>query len=358
MEQVLSRRSRILIHLLIISGTLNIALIATFITFVLKDRNGVTLPTLSSTQKIKEVRLRNEDVLKEFASMPYDALVKELYNETHVEEGQRRCDLALAALVTYHHFDVERAVSGFSIEKRKVVFGNQAMTLYPGMDGERFEGIRLFARQEVWPLTPQGLFIEIKERKSIPDTLREAFSMTHEFFELKRAFGRLPYAISDQALFRLAYEGDWESISTFTEGEWAPFLVPRMMNGSQLAAYLLILLDKEFALKGLDDHQMGRLLSLLTEKTVEVEAFLKDVAGGIRSEHVHTLAEKPLEAPPRRYVVQSGDSLWKISRMFDVKVEVIQEMNALVSETLKPGTELILPAMGEDHILRDARDGI
>ena len=55
------------------------------------------------------------------------------------------------------------------------------------------------------------------------------------------------------------------------------------------------------------------------------------------------IAGKPFENPRRCYKVQSGDSLWKISRMFDVKIEIIQEMNGLNSETLKPGTKLIFP---------------
>ncbi|MCB1110897.1 MAG: LysM peptidoglycan-binding domain-containing protein [Chlamydiia bacterium] len=343
LEQVLSRRSRILIQALIISGTLNIALLATFVTFVLKERKGVVVPTAEGSARVKEVRLRNEAVLQEFAAMSYDDLVRQLYDETHVEEGQRRCDLALAALATYHDFDVERAFAGFPMEKRVVVFGDKTMTLFPGMESERLEGIRLFARRELWPLTAEGLFKEIQKREEIPDTLREAFFLTQEFFEVKRAFGRLPYALSDAMLFELAILGSWETVKNFSGEDLVSFLVPRMEKGSKLAAYLLVLEEKDYALKGLDTEQMEKLLALLTEKTPAVEAFLKEVGKGLRSDAIQELAGKPLENPPRRYVVQSGDSLWKISRRFDVKVEIIQEMNGLESQTLKPGTELVLP---------------
>ena len=120
--------------------------------------------------------------------------------------------------------------------------------------------------------------------------------------------------------------------------------MPRMEKGSKLAAYLLVLLEKEQALKKLDDAQMERLLSLLTEKTPEVEAFLSEVKNGLRCDHIQELAGKPLENLPLCHIVQPGDSLWKISRDYGVKVEVIQEMNRLESENLKLGAELLLPA--------------
>ena len=344
LEQVLSKRSRILIHALIISGTLNLALIATFVTLVIKERKRVVVPVAQVSERVKEVRLKNEQVLQEFASMSYDTLVRELYDETHVEEGQRRCDLALAALTRYHDFDVERAFAGFPVEQRKVVFGEESMVLFSGMRAERLEGVRLFARREVWPLTPRGLFNQIQNREGIPESLRESFILTNEFFEIKRAIGRLPYMISDETLFNLVTAGDWESVETFSSKDLVSFLVPRMEKGSKLAAYLMVLEERDYALKSLDDGQMEKLLALLTEKTPAIESFLKEVGDGIRADHVKELAGKPLENPPRQYTVQSGDSLWKISRMFDVKVEIIQEMNGLDSESLRPGIELTLPA--------------
>ncbi len=344
LEQVLSKRSRILIHALIISGTFNLALIATFVTLVIKERKRIVVPAVQLSERVKEVRLKNEEVLQEFASMTYDTLVRELYSETHVEEGQRRCDLALAALARYHDFDVERAFAGFPVEQRKVVFGEESMVLFSGIRAEGLEGVRLFARREVWPLTSRGLFKQVQNREKIPASLKESFILTNEFFEIKRAIGRSSYAISDEALFSLVTAGDWESIENFSSKDIRSFLLPRMGKGSKLAAYLMVLEERDYALKSLDDGQMERLLSLLTEKTPAIESFLKEVGDGIRADYIKELAGKPIKNPPRHYKIQSGDSLWKISRMFDVKVEIIQEMNGLDSESLKPGIELSLPA--------------
>lgn len=338
-EKILARRSRMLIHALIISGTLNFALIATFVTFVLKERKGIVLPT-AAHETVKKTYLKNQAVLAEFAAMSYDQLVRELYDETHVEEGQRRCDLALAALAHFHHFDIERALAGAPIEKRETLFQGAPLILYPGLRADCLEGIRRFARVEVWPLTAEGLLQEISRREEVPRSLQDALSCTTEYFLIQRALKRLPYALSDNALFDLIIKG---SLDATTVADLPVFLLPRIEKGSQLAAYLLILVERDFALKQLTDSQMEKLLSLLTEKTPEVEDFLAEVATGLRSDAVHALAGKPLEASPRHYTVQQGDNLWKISRKFKVKVETIRELNQLESDTLKPGAELLLP---------------
>lgn len=353
-EKVLQRRSRILIHSLIISGTLNIALVATFITFVLKERKGVVASIPTETFH-KKASITNQEIIQSFLGMSYDDLVRALYDETHIEEGQRRCDLALAFLGAYHHFDVERAFAGCPVEKRVMILGDgKKVIFYPGLSQGGLEGVRNFARTEVWPLTPRGLFGEIQVRDEIPQSLKEAFETTTEYFVVKRAFLRLPYSLSEEALFSFITEGSWEEIKNLAdqiqmspEGEvadFAPFLMSRIESKSKLAAYLLVLLEKEYALKKLDDSQMEKLLSLLTEETPESAAFLEGVKNGLRSSEVQNLAGKPLENPPRHHIVKPGDSLWKISRDYDVKVEIIQEMNHLKSEKLKLGTELLLPA--------------
>jgi len=50
--------------------------------------------------------------------------------------------------------------------------------------------------------------------------------------------------------------------------------------------------------------------------------------------------------PPKRektYVVQEGDSLWKIARKYKIDIDLIKKRNGLKSDALKPGTTLKLP---------------
>ena len=60
---------------------------------------------------------------------------------------------------------------------------------------------------------------------------------------------------------------------------------------------------------------------------------------------VKPIATTSKEAPKksRSYVVQEGDSLWKISRKFKVDMGVLKKLNKLESDFLKPGTTLRLP---------------
>ena len=39
----------------------------------------------------------------------------------------------------------------------------------------------------------------------------------------------------------------------------------------------------------------------------------------------------------KEYVIQKGDSLWSLSRQFDISVEKIREINGLESDVLSPG---------------------
>lgn len=59
--------------------------------------------------------------------------------------------------------------------------------------------------------------------------------------------------------------------------------------------------------------------------------------------------KKIAEAPPpkkkgkRAYIVQEGDTLWKVSKRFGVEAKEIREMNGLQSNYLKPGSLIRLP---------------
>lgn len=53
--------------------------------------------------------------------------------------------------------------------------------------------------------------------------------------------------------------------------------------------------------------------------------------------------EKPAVRRPRLYIVQQGDSLWKISRRFEVEMQSLIELNRLQSTSLKPGAVLKIP---------------
>ena len=348
LEKVFARRYRILIHTLIISGTFNFALIATFITLVLRERKGVVLPQTAHKDSIKKITLSHQEIIAQYVSMPFEKLVKELYDETHVEQGLRKCDLALSCLTAFHAFDLERALPGFTLQKREwtCIPSNQeeaiVLTLYPGLADESLKAIQRFAHTEIWPLTSRGLYQQLRTREKVPSTLKEALMTTTELHHLKRQLLSLPYLISDETLLDLVKVCEWESLEK--KSTLPDFLVPCIEQDSQLAAYLLVLIEKDYALTQLNNTQMEKLLELLTEKTPEIEGFLKEVAHSLRPNELKELAGKPPIETTRTYTVQYGDSLWKISRKFGVKVEMLRALNRLESDHLKLGAELILPS--------------
>ena len=376
LEIALLRRSKWLIHALIISVTLNIALIATFSYFVMSEKKmtvSIREGTRDPKKHLKSVPRNNAEVLKTYLSYSFQELLRELGNEGYVEEGQRCCDLAVACLVAFHHFDLERALSGFPVEKRDYAFqcGEYwtALTLFSGLNEDRLRALRQFAAVEMWPLTPEGLFRVMKEKQgTIPADLTQAFCLTSEFYTIERAFGRLPYLISREVLLQLLLDGEWVMVSNLAEEvqnhpegkieDLGGFLTLFLEKKSKLAAHLLVGMEQEFVLKRLTDDQLEILMGLLEEKTPEVEAFLKTLVVSLRANHFREKGKELLfeltgetlsslvvkEATPQTtYVVEYGDTLWKISRDLGVPVAKIKELNQLESDVLTPGKELLIP---------------
>lgn len=184
-------------------------------------------------------------------------------------------------------------------------------------------------------------------------------------------------------------------------------LLEYVQKGSLAAAALMLKVDGAFAAKKLDDHQVLSLLSLLSEKTEHSEQFaiallknprsdavwkmaaqrLYDYAGEGVPENFHYQSalmrfvpsainsqikgiEKPQVIPEKKsappanvptkppvkitkapipsrgdflYIVQEGDNLWKLSRRFNVEIEVIKHYNRLTSDNLVPSTAIRIP---------------
>lgn len=179
-------------------------------------------------------------------------------------------------------------------------------------------------------------------------------------------------------------------------------LLAYVNKGSKTAAFLLLKTDLPFAVRKLDDASTLTLLGLLQEKSSDSMKFASLLLNSPRSDAVWKMAatrlneytgvnhdshirqptacialpsvspkptikgiEKPQvipevvkvtapapvqvkKAPPfsgkdRLYLVQDGDNLWKISRRFNIDIELLKKHNRLTTNTLKPGTPLRIP---------------
>jgi LysM repeat protein len=445
------RRIRRLTLLLVFSGALNIILFALFFYWNAKEHLptaycGLRPANLQEQQSPLATDHCNSEVIRFFRKMSLEGLVSRLKNTQLVENGYAQRDLALACLVAFHHFDLERAVGALSFpaQKRTIAYGkfrngkSAELTVYPGLSEKHYEAILDFASTERWPLTSKGLFLMLKKQKEQDPTLADAFFMTADFLAVETLFSRSSVIPSRDELLKMLLQGDWSMLSTFADQQKhfqdlsaarrQRFLLDYVCQQSREAAYLMLKADPNIAAYKLDDNHVSLLLDLLDCKSLEAEQFALALLTSPRSDSVwkkaaarlyeyageaipekyqhhaalsrfvlqqtmvdmpnqpqapvltsaeaplstmlppiktalpkltpapkpqstlakaETLPRKPVLTPAskkeRCYVVQEGDSLWKISRRFDVDVDRLRAHNKLNSDALHPGFSMRIP---------------
>jgi LysM domain len=248
---------------------------------------------------------------------------------------------------------------------------------------------------------------KLLEKQTPDPTLVDAFFLTPEFLSIEMIFNRCESSVEKQELLTLLYEGDWKTLATFAEQQRAMqdlssarrqrLLLDYIEHGSRTAAYLILKTDGDFAAHKLDDPHVMAILRLLPHKTHEAETFALAQLTSPRSDAVWKMAARRLyayageqlpdsdphqaamerfagkakpAAPPktavvlpltkpkptkaiaaketpkkamRQYLVQEGDSLWKIARRFKVEIATLKKVNKLESDLLRPGTTLQIP---------------
>lgn len=452
---------------LVISGSINIILMAILFYWSIAERPPrpyFELKPATSSEELTPLAIDKSDseVIRYFRRKSMDWLIFRLKDTTLVENGYTQRDLALASLVAFHHFDLDRALGNFGrtfpdfflnkgIQKKIIRYGKfqdgsfADLIVYPGLTEQHFDAIIKFAETEKWPLTPKGLFMALQRQESKDLAMADMMMMTSEFNLVEVLFSRTHILVDKEELLNVILDGKWEQLTDFVQHQKAvqdlsaakrqAFLLSYIHNQSKAAALLLLKTDEVFAAKKLDDKQVLGILHLLDEKTKESENFALTLLTSPRSDEVlkaaairlyeyakeslpsdsiiakalakfapnHTflsfetkedkkesnlnLASKTLPVaeirtlqklqislpkqkalpPPKStnqpapkasldvrqksllvskscdYVIQDGDSLWKISRKFNVDVEVIKAYNQIDANSLRPGRTLRIP---------------
>ncbi|MEX0962103.1 MAG: LysM domain-containing protein [Simkaniaceae bacterium] len=389
------KKIRKLTQILIVSGSLNVAFLATLIYFALPKKEIFIKSTSYRTPPLTTSHLK---VLQNYFETSYESLLQELENEEQIFDGFSYRDLALSCLVSFHDFDIERALPGFPLQKREMAYLNKSggeqveLTLFPGLKKEHFVAISDFASKERWPLTTKGLFFELQSLKQPPSSLVSSFLLTKEFHAIEILFNHLPAPVSKEILLSLLLQGSWDRLASFVKRhqdldalsplERREFLLDYAGGGSTYAATLLVATDRDFVQHELDDERLVSVMSNLQILTEETESLVKELLYSLRSDKVRTLAGVKLyallgERPPepydhfttlkrflpeffdeitpqmvndqpshssKRYRIKEGDTLWHISRDYKVSVDEILKANNLKSAYLLPvGKELIIP---------------
>jgi LysM repeat protein len=332
---------------LIISGALNIGVLSAFLYWILRERPPTPYcelkPASYEQQQISLADSRAcKEMLMQLSRLSFPQLVNSLSRTQLVGNGYTERDLALACLITFHHFDIQRALPKNAQPRQQRLLTWKpdvhqpplTLVFYPHLTQQHFNAIIQFAKTERWPQTAEGLFLLLKKQKKEQweANLVETFMLTPEFWTVELLFNRAGQQIDKQELLALLLEGEWLHLKQFvdqqrqlhdqSDARRQKFLLDYIQAGSPLAAKILLKTDREFAdkklpIKGSEQKELAA--------TPVIASVMKN------------------ESVPRTYVVQEGDSLWKIARRFNVEVEALKRRNELKSDTIKPGSTLKIP---------------
>lgn len=308
------RRTKWLTQALIISGTLNIGLIATFVYSAMKDKqNALAIELMPPHDISKDPSLTNSQFLRNYSLLPYQELLLRLENQDLLEEGLTKRDLSLACLVAFHHFNLDKALGGLPLQKRSISFKNNdesetiEVAVFPGLADYQFQAILQYAKTEKWPFTSQGLFYELKRLPNPRDpSLVDAFNISPEYHAVYTLLTKTGVNVSREQIIDLICEGEWKTLSEFTGRQRIAmdltpeckreFLMEYLNNHSRLAAKLLLDFDLDFVLRRLGDAQILTILDLCSEKSPTLESFTKELLASPRTDAVWKRAASLLYA--------------------------------------------------------------
>lgn len=380
-----NERFRWITQTLILSICLNIIFIGIFFYFFVRE-NPLTLSIdyFPKEETPKKVVGSTQELIKHYLSCPYNELLTQLDQLELVEYGFRKRDFALAVLVKRDYLDIQRALGRKYLPVRKMLLEpDDEFPLFMQISEGDIEKIKHFIQLEPWPLSAEGLFMQLKHGKR-EHSLLMAFFQTPEFLMLESIFARGENKLKKRDLLDLVMEGSFETLSSFSkglkkEGDFSDearrcFILHYITAGSSKAAHIFLISDFSYIVKSLSNESLISLLevlppseesALLIQKILEspredslklkakkwltlLEERSEDVARVIPRVGTGQLRpvfrETPLPSPsPQMHVVQPGESLWIIAKKYQVKVDDLMRVNQLQTSQLQVGKVLKIP---------------
>lgn len=302
-------RIKKLIIALIASVAVNIVFFVLIFYWSVKERPPIPYCELKPISSLEQkssatIDYSNAETIRYFKKMPFEWLVARLKDNQLLENGYTQRDLALACLVTFYDFDLQRALTGFawSEHKRAVIYGQEKeghsseMIVYPGLSDKHFETLIDFAYRERWPITPRGIFHILVSAKMPELSLVDAFFITPEFLVVELLFNRSEMPVDKHLILQTLLEGDWNMLEQFVAQQKVSqdvspnrrqqFLIDYIQKDSKSAASLLLTTDYDFAIRRLNDNQVIQLLQFLISKNQQTESFALAMLTSPRSDAV------------------------------------------------------------------------
>lgn len=365
-------RTKGLIGALAISGFLNIILITSIFYGNLRERS----PALYCEQKpalklAKQSPLAVNDtsgrLIYRLRELPYEQLTEKLKSTIPVEHGYLERDFALAYLISRHHFDLARAMEGssFTLQERVVTYRqptglDASVNVFSSLNAGHFEAILRFAATERWPQTSKGLFLLLQKKKENREsTLSDAFLLTPEFLSIEPLFKRTDSPVDKTEIVDFLIEGNWTMLSRIAnrqrlDGDVSDerrksVLLEYLKKGSPAATKLLAKIDSSFDFKP-EDTGLRPATKKTDEPRVEkisLPAPQKKLSNAEKktppSSQPTSFRKSDFSNPDRLYIVQEGDTLWKLSKRFNIEVDILKKYNKLTSDSLAPNSAIRIP---------------
>lgn len=364
------KRIRHLSQALIISGALNIGVLSMLLYWMLRERPPTPYcelkPASFEQQQIPLADQRGfTEVLTQLSQLPFTQLVELLSHNQLVENGYAEQDLALACLMAFHHFDIQRALPKNAQPQQKRLLAwkpkgqKDSITLlvYPDLTQQQFDSLIQFAKTERWPLTAEGLFSLLKEqidKNDLDHDLVETFVLTPEFWTAELLFNRSGQHISKQEILNVLLEGNWSILKQFvnqqrqvhdsSEARRQKFLLDYLKAGSPSAAALLLKMDWDFSSKKLDDQQAIAILQKMPVHLPESIRFAKEMLTSPRSTNVWKQASQWLYTQAGETMPKAWDYQAALTRFVpeNPKIELVSKPTT-PAPTLPPPIPLARP---------------
>lgn len=370
------KKTRLLTHLLIGSLTLNVGL---FTSFCCRSK------TVHRSQDVKKyVKMSSLDTIQSVVgyleTLSKEDVVEYLQDKTPLEHGIFVRDIALCFLMQEYGLDVDRVLALDALEKRYVKCNQKEFFVFYGLSDRDFSLLHGWIRQGNFIVSLEGLF---KQIQLDPHSLaKEYFCQRSEFCMLYTILHHHKKDLTENDLFSFMIKAPIDLFLNLIEmckqepnlsiDHFRPFFLQYI----QTQASLWIYLDADFVVKSLSNEHLIQCIDALQEDIFYNAPFLQHVFLGPREKSIRELAGKKLcevwqkELPEEiswdslyaalfeklpekqtqvqkkeQYIVQDGDSLWKIAQKYRITTDSLREENQLQKDLLRPGQVLVIPSL-------------
>jgi LysM domain len=338
MRNKLLKKIRTLSQLLVVSGACNILMLALVIYWYAKERPPTPIcekkPASAHNTPIFQASISNQRVIQSFDGLTINEILNQLNHTTTLENGFTNRDLALGYLITELDFDSDRAFLDMAkpTQFRTIIYkdtkGKQKeLKTYADLKDVHFLSAIAFGSKEKWPLTSQGLFLQLQQNTlPIDRTMRYAFYLTPEFMAVELLFKRSNKDILKEHLLQMLLEGSWPSLVQFaeyqrvsqdlSETQRQKLLMSYVIDGSPTAASLILKIDPGYAVKQLNDEDVTTILALSTQRTRDAAKFALTMLASPRSDGVWKAAATRLYQYTGEPIPQQFDKSSALKRFF------------------------------------------